>query len=144
MQGTTFTIPGVIVFQNWFLTGFFWCHKCSKLEKRLPYIWMPVVNRITQLMLKSISLKYFTLHSLSPILISKYKVQEVSTCWNRLLHIHLVSLFHVDLKAWVLVFVSHQSRCIQLSSTLEITIKWYLLVHLQFFMNYLFRFVKRA
>lgn len=95
-------------------------------------------------MLKSIFGKQFRLHSFSLILISKYRVQEVSTCWNRLLHIHLVSVFHLDLKMWVLVFVSHQSRCIQLSSTLGITIKWYLLVHLQFFVNYLFCFVKRA
>lgn len=81
---------------------------------------------------KSFFGKQFRLHSFSFILISKYKVQEVSTC----------QFFYLDLKIWVLTFVGHQSRGIQLSFTLGI-IKWYLLVPLQFFTNSLFTFLKK-
>lgn len=52
-------------------------------------------------------------------------------------------VFYLDLKIWVLTFVGHQSRGIQLSFTLGI-IKWYLLVSLRFFTNSLFTFFKKA
>lgn len=91
-------------------------------------------------MLKSIFGTQFRLNAFSLILIPKYKVQEVSTCWNRPLHNHLVLVFAPwPWNGYELLSVTH----LDISPTLGITLKRYLAFHLQIFMNCVFCFVNR-